>query len=144
MGLNVNLNAGEAQSQSADPHVQAQRASVCHFSPPPSLLPPPALFIFLFVSPSPPKMRSNLRQRRRETGGDARCLLPTRRPRCWPITLHTVSLAPPTPRPHPTRRCSRPEVTWLVEGGRTKTNKTCYLCYLSLGWHHFSELKQTH
>lgn len=30
---------------------------------------------------------------------------------------------------------------WWREGG---PKKTCYLCYLSLGWHHFSELKQTH
>lgn len=30
MGLNVNLNAGQAESVTAYPHVQAQTASVCH------------------------------------------------------------------------------------------------------------------
>lgn len=149
MGPNVNLNAGEAQSASADPHVQAQRASVCHFCA--LLLLPPALFLFFFFTP--PKMRSNLRRRcgRRdlgelETGDDAsrtaslpgRSLLASNTAASHAAGRSHYSLSKhlphPQPRPHP------------PGGGpkKIKKNKTCYLCYLSLSWHHFPELKQTH
>lgn len=141
MGPNVNLNAGEAQSASADPHVQAQRASVCHFCA--LLLLPPALFLFFFFF-TPPKMRSNLRRRcgRRdpgelETGDDAsrtaslpgRSLLASNTAASHAAGRSHYSLSKhlphPQPRPHPPGGGPKKQ--------KTKTKPAIYAIYLLVG-----------
>lgn len=153
MGLNVNL-----ESPSADLHVQAQRASVS-----------PLLHFFLFppskdeVQPAAaagPEPETRKTRKTRKTGGATPPTLlrppsPTQDAALGSSlyfqhllanhTTHSLSklLPPPTP-PTPARRCcSRPG--WWREGGRSqkKINPAIY-AYLSLGWHHSSELKQTH
>lgn len=62
MGLNVNLNAGQAESVTAYPHVQAQRASVCHFPPP-----PPCTFCFFVLQRGPPRHWGPREQETRDT-----------------------------------------------------------------------------
>lgn len=142
MGLNVNLNAGQAESVTAYPHVQAQRASVCH-------LPPPPRCTFRFFRP--PK-RSTLALGPERAGDQrhllhfvlrgepcSRCLVKTL-PLTTLLSKHTtVSPNSPQPSPQPLHSNAvllqsalwRQEAAWHLKVG-AGPKKTCYLCYLSL------------